>query len=179
MREVVLVDREDNEVGRATLRAAHKKPGILHRAFSLVLYRKRERGVEILVQKRAKAKPVFPGYWANTCCYNMGPGEEYLGRATTRVWEEMGVAVEKERLKVIYKFEYYAEDEGELCERELDTVIVGEWDGEVKLNPEEASDYRWILLDDLVKEMKDFTHKYSPWFRMIVGDPRFRAAIHE
>lgn len=173
-RKVTLVDLDDNEIGEASLIEAHRDPGLKHRAFSLVLYRRIENRIEILLQQRSSEKPAFPLFWTNTCCYNMVKGEEYLPRAVSRVHEEMGIVVSAESLKILYKFSYYAPDIEGWCENELDTVIVGEWDGEVVLNPGEAADYKWVEINQLDEEIKNNPEIYSMWFTMIMSDPRFR-----
>lgn len=176
-RHVVLVDEEDKEIGTAGLVEAHRDKGLKHRAFSLQLYRKMNDKVELLLQQRAIGKPIFPFYWANTCCYNMAPGEMYLSRAVIRVKEEMGVEIEEEKLREIFKFSYYAPDIEEWCENELDNVIVGEWSGGLKLNPDEAMDAKWVEWGDLNKDIAENPEKYAPWFKIIVSDPRFRSVF--
>ena len=183
-RKVVLVDESDNELGIGGLIEAHRDPGLQHRAFSLQLYRTINDKKELLLQQRAIGKPVFPFYWANTCCYNMAPTETYLTRAVSRVKEEMGLEVREDQLRELYKFSYYAPDIEGWCENELDNVIVGEWDpsassGQVglKLNPEEAMAYKWITWEELKTDLQDNAEIYAPWFRQIVGDSRFRVVF--
>lgn len=176
-REVVLVDGNDNETGVARLVGAHREQGLQHRAFSLQLYRRNGKKFELLIQQRAAEKPVFPIYWANTCCYNLAPGEQYLSRAVSRVKEEMGVVVGEDKLRELYKFSYYAPDVEGWCENELDNVIVGEWDGEVQINPDEAMDTKWVEWEELNKEIESDPDKYAPWFKMVVSDPRFRSVF--
>lgn len=176
-RQVVCVDEEDNEIGTAGLIEVHRDPGIKHRAFSLNLYRVRDGKKELLLQKRSPDKPVFPLFWTNTCCYNMAPGEEYLARASERAREEMGVVVSPGNLKILYKFAYYAPDIEGWCENELDTVIVGEWLGEVKVNPTEAIDYRWMSIEEIDQGIVQNPDLYAPWFKMIVPDPRYRSVF--
>jgi isopentenyl-diphosphate delta-isomerase len=188
-RKVVLVDEQDNELGIGGLVVAHRDPGLKHRAFSLQLYRKVNERTELLLQQRAGTKPVFPRYWANTCCYNMAPGEEYIDRATTRVDEELGVKVLPSALRIIYKFSYYAPDIEGWCENEMDIVIVGEcppssltsegYEDFVKLNPEEAMSYKWIEFEELRREIKKNPEIYVPWFKMIVSDSRFVHVLGE
>ncbi len=173
-RKVVLVDENDNELGIGGLIEAHRDPGLQHRAFSLQLYRIVKDKKELLLQQRAMGKPVFPFYWANTCCYNLAPGENYLTSAVRRVNEEMGIMVDQSRLRELYKFTYYAPDVEGWCENELDNVIVGEWLGELKLNPEEAMDSRWVEWRELNEDVERNPDKYAPWFKLMVADHRFR-----
>jgi len=176
-RQVVMVDENDKEMGVAGLVEAHRGQGLKHRAFSLQLYRIVNGRKELLLQQRAVEKPVFPYYWANTCCYNMAPGESYATRAASRVKEEMGVIIDESKLNGLYKFSYYAPDVEGWCENELDNVMVGEWSGELQLNPEEAMDGKWVEWEELNKDIKNDPDKYAPWFVMIVNDSRFRSVF--
>ncbi len=177
LRKVVLVDENDREIGIAGLVEAHRDLGLKHRAFSLQLYRTNGDRKELLLQQRAVEKPVFPFYWANTCCYNLAPGEDYLSSAVRRVREEMGIVVSEEQLRELYKFSYYAPDIERWCENELDNVIVGEWDGELALNPDEAMDAKWVEWGELNNDIEREPDKYAPWFKTIVADPRFRVVF--
>ena len=165
-RRVVAVDEEDRELGVVGLVEAHRGRGIKHRALSLCLYREDEKGREWLVQRRSEEKIVFPGLWANTCCYNLAPGEGYLEAAVKRVKEEMGIEIGTEILRVVGRFSYFAEGEGGWCENEVDTVIVGKIEGEigVKPNPNEVQDWRWVKEVDLAKWRKEKPDEWAPWF---------------
>lgn len=174
-RQVVLVDDDDRELGTAGLVEAHRGVGLRHRAFSLQLYRQKGTQFELLLQRRSMKKPAFPGYWANTCCYNMVKGEEYYSSVVRRAAEELGVRIHPEVLKTLFTFSYYAPDLEGWCENELDTVIVAEWDGAYTPNPEEVMDVRWMEWGELNKDLVLHPDLYAPWFATIVGDARFRS----
>ena len=180
-RKVVLVNEKDQELGTADIYVAHQNGGLKHRALSVILYRHLNGKLELLHQKRASAKPVFKDLWSNTCCTNMRPGDTYLPRAVSRLDEEMGIKVTEEHLRILYSFSYEAEDTTQpgWGENELDTVIAGEWDGEVHANPDEASAYKWIEWENLKQDIKKYPSTYSPWHKMIVRDQRFVEAIYE
>ena len=174
-RQVVLVDEQDRELGTADIFEAHQGKGLKHRALSVILYRRVNGKTELLHQKRAEAKPVFKLLWSNTCCTNLRPGDEYLPRGVSRLEEEMGIKIEEKDLRIVYKFSYEAQDKNQpgWCENELDTVIVGEWSGEMKINLEEVSDYKWIEWEELKKDIEQNPDVYSPWHKMIINDTRF------
>ncbi|MFH2085905.1 MAG: NUDIX domain-containing protein [bacterium] len=190
-RQVVLVDEQDNELGLAEIYEAHQGKGLKHRALSVILYRKKDGVTEILLQKRAEAKPVFKLLWSNTCCTNLRPRDTYLPRAVSRLQEEMGIEIEEKDLHILYRFSYESPDlvtEG-WCENEVDTVIVGEWDppsyktpdgrgGEVKVNPEEAADYRWTPWGELQRDINTSPRKYTPWFRQIIRNTELQKEIY-
>jgi len=178
-RKVVLVDLDDREIGVAPLIEAHRDGGLKHRAFSLILINKVGNKVKILLQRRALSKPVFPGYWANTCCYNLAPGEEYLERARSRVKEEMGIDLGDGPLSILYKFSYEAEGLNGWCENEVDTVIIGEWMGKVVPNLDEVVDYKWLEWEEMKVDMQNNPDIYSPWWKMIVNEGRVEKYIGE
>ncbi len=163
-RLVVLVDEEDNELGEAGLIEAHRGGGKKHRALSLCLWREGKEGKEWLIQKRSTRKPVFPSLWANTCCYNLAPGESYKEAAVKRVREEMGIRLGETELRIVGRFSYFASGRDGWCENELDTVLVGEWDGGVKANPEEVQNWRWAEERELQKWMEKEPDDFAPWF---------------
>ncbi len=163
-RRVILVDELDNEIGTASLIEAHRGRGLKHRALSLCLWRQTQKGREWLLQQRATEKPIFPELWANTCCYNLAPGENYKKAAVKRVWEEMGIKLEEEGLRLVGRFSYFAPDKNGWCENEVDTVIVGEWDGEVKPNPEEVKEWEWLEEVEIERQLRDQPEKFAPWF---------------
>ena len=73
--ELILVDREDNEIGFISKSDAHNGNGVLHRAFSLFLFN--ESG-ELLLQRRAPEKRLWGGYWSNSCCSHPRRGESVI-----------------------------------------------------------------------------------------------------
>jgi isopentenyl-diphosphate delta-isomerase len=174
-RQVVMVDEQDRELGTADIYEAHQGKGLKHRALSVILYRKINGKTELLHQKRASAKPLFKDLWSNTCCTNLRPGDEYLSRAVSRLDEEMGIKINPEALRILYKFSYEAEDKNQpgWIENEVDAVMVGEWDGEIKPNFEEASEAKWTEWTAMKKDIEDNPDIYSPWHKMIINDPRF------
>ena len=62
---LILVDEADCGVGHMSKTLCHEGQGVLHRAFSLLIFN--ERG-ELLIQQRAACKRLWPLYWSNSCC---------------------------------------------------------------------------------------------------------------
>ena len=66
MEELVLcLDAEDNVIDASSKLATHHGEGILHRAFSVLIFDSQGR---LLVQQRSSDKITFPAVWANSCC---------------------------------------------------------------------------------------------------------------
>lgn len=169
---VVLVDEKDKRFGVEEIFSAHKNPGKLHRAVSVVLWRDRNGKKEVLLQKRSEIKPLWPGYWANTCCTHPEDDESYLDCSVRRLKEEMGIRIVKSQLRELYRYKYQADYNSELSEHELDTVVVGNWDGEYEINRDEVAVANWVKWEWLIKDVEKNMHLYTPWVRMIVTDKR-------
>ena len=177
MTQVVLTDKKGNKLGLMDKLNAHKNPGFLHRAISVVLYKRTAKGVEILLQKRAKSKPLWPLNWANTVCTHPLDGESNLDCAVRRLKEEVGIEMKKVQLPELYRFYYQADYSEEYSEHELDTVVVGEYGGGWNLNPEEAADARWISWQALKTEIREQPDIFTPWFLMIIKNKAFRREL--
>ena len=168
---VVLVDREDRETGRAEKLWAHRDGGVRHRAFSVML---RNGKGEWLLQRRAAGKYHFPGLWSNTCCSHPRPGEGAEEAAHRRLREELGVDCP---LEEAFVFEYRATSEATgLTEHEVDHVFTGTWEGEVKVDPEEVGEVRWLDGEALEREMAEAPERFTPWFLKLWGELKTRAA---
>lgn len=177
MGKVILVDEKDNKIGLMKKAAAHRTPGHLHRAISVLLYRKKDGKTEALLQQRGHRKPLWPLFWANTVCTHPRDKESLTSCAVRRLKEEMGIGIDEKKLRVVFPLIYASKYNEEFSEREVDHILVGEWDGEPKLNKREAEDYQWIELIKLKKDI-DTSQKYAPWFTLIVQDKRLHKTIN-
>ena len=147
--KVILVDKNDNQVGLMPKLEAHEK-GVLHRAFSIFIFNSK---YELLLQKRASSKYHSGGLWTNTCCSHPREGEDTLDAANRRLDEEMGI---KTSLRKVYDFIYKAELDNQLTEHEFDHVFYGVCDRDPILNKDEAEDFKWVdmetLNNDIIKK---------------------------
>lgn len=160
MQEVILVNASDKEIGRMEKLKAHQE-GVLHRAFSIFIF---NRAGELLLQRRALNKYHSGGLWTNTCCSHPAPGEDLLSAAKHRLLNEMGFETE---LRFLFSFTYKATFPNGLIEHEVDHVFVGEYNGDLQLNPVEAMDYKWMKDASLKKAIHDRPQDYTAWFLKI------------
>ena len=160
MAEVVLVDKKDNEIGREEKIKAHREAK-LHRAFSILVFNEKN---EILLQKRAAAKYHSAGLWTNTCCSHPRPGKDLFKEAEKRLKEEMGF---KCHLKKSFSFIYKANFDN-LTEYEFDHVFFGKFSGDPLPDEKEVSDWKWMGLAEIKKDIKKNRQNYTPWFKIII-----------
>ena len=160
MEKVVLVDENDKQVGLEEKVKAHLGQGILHRAFSVFVFNEKK---ELLIQQRAAEKMLWPLYWTNTCCSHPREGEGYEEAGQRRLEEELGFNCP---LKYIGKFQYQANYKDIGSENELCAVLLGNYNGEVKINTKEANDFKWIDFEYLKKDVLENPDKYTSWFKI-------------
>lgn len=159
---LILVDRADHEVGIEEKMAVHQQ-GLLHRAFSIFIYRKNGNTVDLLLQKRNPLKYHSGGLWTNTCCGHPSPIKNVLETAQVRLFEEMGIR--DITLKAAGKFWYKAHLNNNLWEHEIDHVLIGEDNGVLfTINEEEASDFKWSPLPAVMSELKRNPEQFTVWF---------------
>lgn len=163
MEQLILIDEAGNQLGVADKLEAHKNGGMLHLAFSILVYNSCN---ELLLQKRAERKYHFSGLWSNTCCGHPRPGEDIVQAARRRLNEEFGFSVP---LQARFKFQYEAHDQcSGFTERELVHVLVGHYDGTPYPDKDEIGDWRWCSRDNIIKDVAGADIEYTPWFRLIV-----------
>jgi isopentenyl-diphosphate delta-isomerase len=169
--QVILVNENDEQIGVMDKVEAHRGEGKLHRASSVFL---RNAEGKWLIQQRSQEKITCPGWWANTCCGNLRPGENYEECAQRRLKEELGI--ESSELQFVEKFLYFAHCNDDFSEREIDSVYIGQYDEEVKPNPAEVQNYKWVskeeLLDMLEKNDNTETKNIVPWLDIIVREKK-------
>jgi isopentenyl-diphosphate delta-isomerase len=158
--KVILVNQKDEPIGLMPKMEAHEK-GLLHRAFSVFIFNKKN---ELMLQQRALSKYHSPGLWTNTCCSHQREGETNIEAGKRRLKEEMGFTAELEdTISFIYKAPF---DNG-LTEHEFDHILVGNYNEEPLLNPEEAEAWKWMELDEVAKDMENNPSIYTEWFKII------------
>ncbi len=161
-RTVTLVDETGAALGTEDIIVAHTGKGSLHRAFSVYVFRKDRE--QILIQRRAAAKMLWAGIWANTCCSHPFENEGATAAGERRLREELGFSVP---LKPVADFVYRAEDPfGKGVEHEYVTILAGDApeDMEVRPNPDEVMEWKWIDLEELGPDMVAHPDAYAPWF---------------
>jgi isopentenyl-diphosphate delta-isomerase len=157
---VILVNEKDQEIGKMEKQEAHEK-GLLHRAFSVFIFNDQK---ELLLQQRALTKYHSAGLWTNTCCSHPRVNETIVQAAHRRLQEEMGFDC---FLEVKTSFIYKADFDNGLTEHEFDHVLVGNFNGEVIINPTEVASYKWVAIDWLKQDMMKNPNNYTAWFNII------------
>ncbi|MDO3642923.1 MAG: isopentenyl-diphosphate Delta-isomerase [Mucilaginibacter sp.] len=157
--EVILVDENDNELGRMEKMQAHKV-GALHRAVSVFIF---NGGGQLLLQKRAAEKYHSPGKWSNTCCTHPRPGEASIDAARRRLNEEMGMDC---GLTAWGTLLYCSAFDNGLIEHENDHIFIGVTNSVPVVNPAEVEDYQYVELRTLQQSIQQHPDRYTPWLSL-------------
>ena len=168
--KVVLVNEKDEKIGLMPKMEAHEK-ALLHRAFSVFVFNDKN---ELMIQQRALHKYHSPGLWTNTCCSHQRDGESNIDAGKRRLQEEMGFSTDlKETISFIYKAPF---DNG-LTEHEYDHMLLGKYNGEPNINPDEVAAWKWMSMEAVEKDMKDNPAIYTAWFKIIFDKFREHLAL--
>ena len=158
---LILVDEADREVGHLDKARCHDGQGVLHRAFSLLIFN--DEG-ELLLQQRSAGKRLWPLYWSNSCCSHPRRAETMETAIHRRLYEELGLRCP---LQFLFKFQYQAQFDTAGAEQELCSVFVGRTSDPVRVDPSEIVAWRWISREALQAELAGREAvRFTPWFVM-------------
>lgn len=160
--QVILVcDENGNFTGEYIPKeVGHTGLGKRHLAITVLLYNDKN---QVLLQKR-KHK-IFDDIWdltgATHPLHKEDGEDETLKDATLRCLEvEYGIKdVELENLGFFDYFSQY----GDLCENEHCSMLIGNYNGEVNVNPEVGYGYKWMDKEEFLRDIKQNPQSYSPW----------------
>ncbi|KAK6915768.1 NUDIX hydrolase domain [Dillenia turbinata] len=191
--ECILVDENDRVVGHDSKYNCHlmekiESENLLHRAFSVFLFNSK---YELLLHQRSATKVTFPLFWTNTCCshplYRESEliDEKALGvrnAAQRKLLDELGIQAEDvpvDEFTPLGRILYKAPSDGKWGEHELDYLLFIVRDVNVKPNPDEVADVKYVnreQLKELIRKADAGEEglKLSPWFRLVVDNFLFK-----
>jgi isopentenyl-diphosphate delta-isomerase len=157
---LILVDEMDREIGYLGKSRCHEGTGVLHRAFSILVFN--DQG-ELLIQQRSAAKRLWPLYWSNSCCSHPRRHETMAAATHRRLKEELDLSCS---LTFLFKFQYQAQFDADGAEHEVCSVYVGNSSGPVHPAQSEIRAWRWISAEGLQAELASQAEQFTPWFRL-------------
>src|SRR5277367_1123799 len=161
---LILVDEADRKLGHLSKDLCHEGQGVLHRAFSLLIF---NGSGELLIQQRAPLKRLWPLYCSNSCCSHPRRTESMEAATHRRLYEELGIRC---KLQFLFKFQYQAQFDATGAEHELCSVFIGRCNEPLEINRHEILDWRWIRPEVLQADKAGGeTAKYRRWFMLERG----------
>jgi len=139
--------------------AGHTGVGRRHKAITVLVFNLTG---QVLLQRRKHR--VFDNIWcfsADTHPYHLENRDESLEEAAKRsLKEDFNIA--DISVKNLGTYNYFAKD-GNNCENENCAMMIGEYNGEVNLNPEAGYEYKWVSKNDFLKDFENNHPKWAPW----------------
>jgi isopentenyl-diphosphate Delta-isomerase len=157
--QVVLLDDDGREIGTAPKSSVHGSETALHLAFSCHVEDDRGR---LLVTRRALGKRTWPGVWSNSFCGHPRPAEPVATAVHRHAEHELGIGLTGLEL-ALPLFRYRATDASGIVEHEICPVYTARAVGELRLNPLEVLDARWVEPHDLAVALRATPWAFSPW----------------
>ena len=156
---VILVDQNDNPIGKEEKVKCHLPNGKLHRAFSALIFNGEGK---LLLTKRSESKMLWPNEWDGTVASHPRESETYMSSAERRMPEEIGIDC---KVSYVNKFEYHVPYKDIGSENEICGTLIGAIDSFDKssLIKDEISEIKWISPDELKNELEQNKDSYCPW----------------
>lgn len=152
-----IVDEQGNPTGQTVERKKAHREGIRHRTAHVWLLRKRQKRVEILLQKRSSDKDSFPGCYDISSAGHIPAGIDYIPSALRELQEELGVEAEASQLHfcgkryINYEEIFYGEP---FVDNQVTQVYVLWLDCEAEeftLQTEEVDEVKWFDLKECME----------------------------
>jgi len=162
---LILVDEKDNPIGTEEKIKCHLPNGLLHRAFTALIFDKNGR---LVLTKRAKEKMLWPNDWDGTVASHPRESETYVSSGERRMPEELGIQC---KLDYLFKFEYHVPYKDVGSENEICGTLIGIADDSSQFRQieEEIDEIKWISAKDLLSELKTNPKIYCPWMIIALG----------
>ena len=156
---VILVDENDNPIGKEEKVKCHLPNGKLHRAFTALIFNNEGK---LLLTKRSEGKMLWPNDWDGTVASHPRESETYASSAERRMPEEIGISC---KMNYVNKFEYHVPYKDIGSENEICGTLIGTIDSfdESSMIKDEISEIKWINPDELKNELEHNRDVYCPW----------------
>jgi len=156
---VILVDENDNPIGKEEKVKCHLPNGKLHRAFTALVFNNEGK---LLLTKRSEGKMLWPNDWDGTVASHPRESETYVSSAERRMPEEIGIRC---KMNYVNKFEYHVPYKDVGSENEICGTLIGTIDSfdESSMIKDEISEIKWINTDELKNELEQNRDAYCPW----------------
>ena len=162
---VILVDKEDNQIGLEEKVKCHLPNGKLHRAFTALLF---DQDGNLALARRAKEKMLWPGDWDGTFASHPRESESYVSSGERRMPEELGISG---KLDYLNKFEYHVSYKTIGSENEICATLIGIIDNPESLKKVEGEidEIRWISSKKLLEEIAINPEIFCPWMLIAIA----------
>ena len=157
-----VVDEKDRVIKKVRRSVCHKK-NLRHRRVAVLIF-KDDSYRETLLQKRSNSKDIAPGKWAHLEGH-LCSGESYLNGARREIEEEMfDLKNTASKVKLVKLFKFKSSLDGDEV---FITVFRAVLPGPFHLQKEEVERYRFVKINDLIKDVRLQPRKYTETCRLL------------
>lgn len=149
-----IVDEDDHVIGKETRKNCHNQQ-LIHRSVYIFLHNSNK---ELFIQKRSMMKDLYPGFYTGSATGHVNYGETYDQAAVRELEEELGIKAPLIRLG---KFKSFS-----LIEKEISTVYLCTYDGEVSINEQEISQGFFLNLQQIEEAINQGKKQFPLGFHM-------------
>jgi len=159
-----VVDLDDQVVGQAPRREVHAR-NLLHRATHVMIH---DSAGHLFLQRRSMTKDTFPGCWDSSCSGHVDSGEDYPTAARRELGEELGWHDASLPLRPLVKLSACPETGYEF----IQIFLMGPLSGPFTLHPEEITEGRWIVPDELDILISEYPERVAGALRLLWSQHR-------
>jgi len=174
--ELIDIVDENNKIIEKQLKSKAHKEGLLHRVAHVWIYNSKG---EILLQLRAKNKPLFPNVWDVSAAGHITAGEEVIISALREIKEEIGLQLKEKDLDYGYIIRTSSSGEN-FQNEEFAYTYFYKFDGDVfklKLQEEEVQQVKFFSfeeIENMLNNNPEFLTPYPFVFKRMLEEIRAR-----
>lgn len=158
---ITIVDKNNKYLGKEDKEKCHQGKGILHSAFLVMIFNEK---FELMLAKRSKKKSLWPDFWDGTVASHYHSEKYQQTTIMQRIFHEIGVSCDQ--INYLFNFHYHVEYRNIGAENEICDVFVARniKSGDISPNKLEISEFIFLDIPELKKEIQENFNAYAPWF---------------
>ena len=150
-------DKTGTRLGVAPRQEVHQG-GLWHRSSQVFVFNSQG---QLLLQKRAHNKDLYPGLWDYSVGEHLQPGESHLAGAVRGLAEELQIT--DMDLHPVGEIRWVERVGADFVDREIQQAYSGIYTGPLQLDTEEVACVWYISLQHLRRWMHDYPDDFTPW----------------
>ena len=156
-----ICDEQNNLTGEKKMKSEAHRLGLWHRAAHIWIHNSKG---EIMIQLRAKDKPLFPNMWDISAAGHVSAGENPATAGSREAMEDIGLDISPDKLHLA-KIVKWSDKYNEIINNEFYYVYFLQYDGDIanlKLQDEEVQAIKFIAINELENDLKNHPENYTP-----------------
>lgn len=167
---VDIVDENNNLTGVQKMKSEAHRDGLWHRASHIWIYNSKG---EVLLQLRAKNKPLYPDMWDISAAGHVSAGEDPIVSGLREIEEEIGLKVSEADLQ-LFKIRKKSSVYKDIVNSEFNYVYLLKYDGgveDLKLLDGEVQALKFLPIEKVKSDLQSGSGSYVPhngyWSEML------------